>query len=201
MARPVHTHYDNLKVARSAPVEVIRAAYRALAKQYHPDQNTSPDAARVMKLLNAAWEVLGDPVQRAQHDVWIAEQEHANASEASAHAARAGSSARHAPKASDTRPTPAWQRAQGGAELGFIDSVLHWLRHARKRHLALLGTGVAAALALWVLIITEPTGAQWEPAPKVKSEMHPLPATAAEVGHPLNPIPLPASSPLPSSPP
>lgn len=29
----VHTHYDNLKVARNAPPEVVRAAFRALAQR------------------------------------------------------------------------------------------------------------------------------------------------------------------------
>lgn len=73
--RRVHTHYDNLKVSRNAPLEVVRAAYRALAQRHHPDVNASPDSARVMKLLNEAWEILGDPKRRAEHDTWIAEQE------------------------------------------------------------------------------------------------------------------------------
>ena len=70
-----HSHYDNLKVARNAPAEVIRAAYRVLAQRHHPDMNPSPDSARVMKVLNEAWEVLGDPKRRAEHDAWITEQE------------------------------------------------------------------------------------------------------------------------------
>ena len=37
----VRTHYDNLKVARNAPPEVIRAAYKALAQKYHPDRNSN----------------------------------------------------------------------------------------------------------------------------------------------------------------
>jgi hypothetical protein len=28
----IHTHYDNLKVARNAPVSVIKAAYKALCQ-------------------------------------------------------------------------------------------------------------------------------------------------------------------------
>jgi curved DNA-binding protein CbpA len=71
---PIHTHYDNLKVAHNAPSEVIRAAYRVLAQRYHPDLNRSPDAARVMKLLNEAYAVLSDPIQRAAHDAWIEDQ-------------------------------------------------------------------------------------------------------------------------------
>ena len=71
---PIHTHYDNLKVARNAPPEIIRAAYRVLAQRYHPDLNRSPDAARVMKLLNEAYAILSDPTRRAEHDAWIVEQ-------------------------------------------------------------------------------------------------------------------------------
>ncbi len=70
-----HTHYDNLKVTRNAPTEVIRAAYRVLAQKYHPDLNPSPDALRVMKIFNEAWDVLSDPTRRAEHDQWIVEQE------------------------------------------------------------------------------------------------------------------------------
>ena len=35
----IRTHYDNLKVARDAPIEVIRAAYKSLCMKYHPDLN------------------------------------------------------------------------------------------------------------------------------------------------------------------
>lgn len=73
--KEIRTHYDNLKVARNAPIEVIRAAYRALAQRHHPDLNKSDDAQRVMKILNEAWEVLGNQRTRAEHDEWIAEQE------------------------------------------------------------------------------------------------------------------------------
>lgn len=68
----VHTYYDNLKVARNAPPEVIRAAYRAMAQKWHPDLNPgSVEAPRVMKLINEAYEQLTDPVKRRAHDVWI----------------------------------------------------------------------------------------------------------------------------------
>ena len=71
----VHTHYDNLKVTRNAPVQVIKAAYRVMAQQYHPDINSSPAAEKTMRFLNEAWEVLSDPVKRSAHDKWIAEEE------------------------------------------------------------------------------------------------------------------------------
>jgi len=67
------THYDNLKVSRDAPIEVIQAAYRSLARKYHPDRNgsNSPKSEAIMKIINASYEVLSDPVKRAEHDRWI----------------------------------------------------------------------------------------------------------------------------------
>lgn len=74
----IRTHYDNLKVARNAPVEVIRAAYRTLSQKYHPDLNQSdPEADKIMRIINAAFEVLSDPEKRQAHDEWIAKQEKA----------------------------------------------------------------------------------------------------------------------------
>jgi curved DNA-binding protein CbpA len=58
-------HYDVLQVNPRAEPEVIRAAYRVLARKYHPDHGG--DAARMIAL-NDAWDVLGDPVRRAEYD-------------------------------------------------------------------------------------------------------------------------------------
>lgn len=75
MAR-IHTHYDNLKVARNAPPEVIRAAYKTLSQKYHPDRHPgSPEAIRIIQIINSAYEVLSDPVKRQEHDDWIAKTE------------------------------------------------------------------------------------------------------------------------------
>lgn len=72
----IHTYYDNLKVSRDAPDAVIRAAYRALAQQYHPDKNSnSTEATRVMKVINGAYAVLSNPAKRIEHDTWIKLQE------------------------------------------------------------------------------------------------------------------------------
>lgn len=68
----MRTHYDNLKVSQDAPIEVIQAAYRTLAKKYHPDLNPNDqDAKIIMQILNTAYEVLSDPVKRQEHDAWI----------------------------------------------------------------------------------------------------------------------------------
>jgi curved DNA-binding protein CbpA len=57
--------YEVLQVNPRAEPEVIRAAYRILARKYHPDHGG--DAARMIDL-NNAWDVLGDPVRRAAYD-------------------------------------------------------------------------------------------------------------------------------------
>ena len=62
------SYYELLQVQPTADVEVIRAAYRSLARRYHPDQNPSPSAEATTKRLNAAWEVLSDPAKRAEYD-------------------------------------------------------------------------------------------------------------------------------------
>jgi DnaJ-class molecular chaperone len=73
----IHTHYDNLKVARNAPVSVIKAAYKALSQTYHPDkfQGNNEEAERITKLINTSYAVLIDPIKRANHDMWIKSKE------------------------------------------------------------------------------------------------------------------------------
>jgi curved DNA-binding protein CbpA len=61
--------YKVLQVDPEAEDEVIQAAYRRLAQKYHPDVAPGPEAAARMAALNAAWEVLRDPVRRASHDL------------------------------------------------------------------------------------------------------------------------------------
>jgi curved DNA-binding protein CbpA len=73
----IHTHYDNLKVSRNAPNSVIRAAYKALIQQYHPDkfEGSEDEALRITKLIKESYEVLIDPIKRGEHNRWIDEQE------------------------------------------------------------------------------------------------------------------------------
>jgi len=69
-------HYERLKVTQDAPPEVIRAAYRALANRLHPDRSGGvggPDDAahEQMASLNAAYEVLIDPLLRSDYDATL----------------------------------------------------------------------------------------------------------------------------------
>lgn len=65
-------HYNTLKVTQDAPIEVINAAYKALALLYHPDRNIgNADAVIKMQELNISFKVLSDPVSRKEHDAWL----------------------------------------------------------------------------------------------------------------------------------
>ena len=59
--------YRVLQVLSTADQEVLNAAFRALARKYHPDHDASDLAARRMTELNAAWKLVRDPGKR---EVW-----------------------------------------------------------------------------------------------------------------------------------
>lgn len=74
----IRTHYDNLKIARNAPDALIKAAYKVLLQQHHPDKvevAKQAEALRITHLIRGSYDVLSDPVQRAEHDAWIKTQE------------------------------------------------------------------------------------------------------------------------------
>lgn len=61
-------YYAVLGVARSASSAEIQKAYRALARQYHPDVNKDKSAEARFKAVSAAYEVLKDDRTRALYD-------------------------------------------------------------------------------------------------------------------------------------
>ncbi|XP_010521538.1 PREDICTED: uncharacterized protein LOC104800440 [Tarenaya hassleriana] len=61
-------YYATLGVPQSATGKEIKAAYRRLARQYHPDVNKEPGATEKFKEISAAYEVLSDDKKRALYD-------------------------------------------------------------------------------------------------------------------------------------
>lgn len=58
-------YYEVLQVSPNAEPEVIAAAYKALARKYHPDRSRDPTATLKMAKVNRAYEVLSGPTARA----------------------------------------------------------------------------------------------------------------------------------------
>lgn len=88
-------YYKVLGVEPSADATAIKAAFRRLAKKYHPDKSKEQGAEDRFKEVNEAHEVLGDPARRAEYD------------QLRAGGFRAGE---------DFRPPPGWQG--GGFDFG-----------------------------------------------------------------------------------
>jgi curved DNA-binding protein len=61
-------YYQALGVARDAPADEIKKAYRKLARKYHPDVSKEPDAGKRMAEVNEAYAVLSDPEKRTAYD-------------------------------------------------------------------------------------------------------------------------------------
>lgn len=60
--------YEVLGVSKNASKDEIKAAYRKLAKQYHPDINKAPDAEKKFKEVQEAYDVLFDDQKKATYD-------------------------------------------------------------------------------------------------------------------------------------
>lgn len=71
------THYENLKVAKDAPSDVIRAAYKALTNKYNTDRNSDAESQKLLEIINASNAVISNPIKRAEYDQWLVEQESA----------------------------------------------------------------------------------------------------------------------------
>lgn len=63
------TPYEILGIDKSASDQDIKRAYRSLSLKYHPDRNSSAEAANKMREINEAYDVLGDAQKRTQFDM------------------------------------------------------------------------------------------------------------------------------------
>lgn len=60
--------YTVLGVSRTASSSEIKSAYRRLARRYHPDVNTSPEASELFSEINEAYRILMDQERRDEYD-------------------------------------------------------------------------------------------------------------------------------------
>jgi DnaJ-class molecular chaperone len=67
-------YYAVLMVHQSAEQFLIEAAYRRLAREYHPDVSNAPNAHQRMVDVNEAYEVLSDPIRRKVYDAECSER-------------------------------------------------------------------------------------------------------------------------------
>lgn len=91
-------YYATMGVERTAGADVIKAAYRKLARKYHPDVSKEKDAEEKFKDVAEAYETLKDPEKRAAYDQL----------------------GRHAP-GDEFRPSPDWQQSFGETQHSFDD--------------------------------------------------------------------------------
>lgn len=63
-------YYEILEISSTSSDEIIKAAYRVLARKYHPDiyQGDKQYAEEIMKKINEAYRVLSNPSLRADYD-------------------------------------------------------------------------------------------------------------------------------------
>jgi curved DNA-binding protein len=91
-------YYATLGVDKNATPEAIKAAYRKLARKYHPDVSKEKGAEEQFKEVGEAYETLKDPEKRAAYDQL----------------------GRHAP-GDEFRPPPDWQQSFGDTQFSFDD--------------------------------------------------------------------------------
>lgn len=120
-------YYQILGVARTADERAIKAAFRGLARRYHPDVNPDNAAAeRLFRHVHEAYRTLGNPILRRHYDAMC------EARCAQPHVAARGAA------------TPITRQPEGAAQSGvwrrFLDEERaaclysgRWLRHQCKR--------------------------------------------------------------------
>ena len=91
-------YYATLGVERTATADAIKAAYRKLARKYHPDVSKEAGAEEKFKEVSEAYETLKDPEKRAAYDEL----------------------GRH-PEGEQFRPPPGWEQSFGGTSFSFDD--------------------------------------------------------------------------------
>lgn len=169
-------YYSLLDVAPDADEATIRAAFRSLARRYHPDVAGTGNLER-MRALNVAYQTLGDPEQRSLYDLRRPARARKPAQPApatiapltAAVAGRSGLATTHAGPFHRARVIETSERSPIGAltvaratqtlAIGMLDGrVLIW-DIATDRLIARLGFGASGAVGVLQELRLSPTGA------------------------------------------
>ena len=130
-------YYESLGLQRGASDKEIKAAFRRLAKECHPDRcNGDADAEKRFKEINEAYEALKDPQRRAAYDRFGHAAFQSGGGGPGGHPFGADFSASMSATSSATRATAAGQTRSissvafaGSLAISSIHS--HWLSSAR----------------------------------------------------------------------
>ena len=72
----MQTHYDTLAVSSEATPDEIRAAFRRLIREHHPDLvGSSPTSEAAARRLTEAQDILSDPATRREYDLSLLPEE------------------------------------------------------------------------------------------------------------------------------
>lgn len=67
--------YEVLQISSTAEPDTIHRVYRMLAQRFHPDNQETGNDSRFREI-NDAYQLLCDPVRRAQYDILYEQQQH-----------------------------------------------------------------------------------------------------------------------------
>jgi hypothetical protein len=65
------TLYGLLGVPQDADAAAVKAGYRRMARQWHPDTCSEPNAQEMFVLIKGAYDVLSDPLKRKKYDAGL----------------------------------------------------------------------------------------------------------------------------------
>jgi len=122
------TLYAVLMLPEDAPQEDIRKNYRKLARQWHPDVCTEPNAADMFVLIQQAYETLSDPKRRKKYDAGLRLQAMAEKQIVDMHGHRARSAYKPDPQEYRSPLRCGLVMVKGSMQVGkfFVTEILGW---------------------------------------------------------------------------
>ena len=187
--------YEILQVHPAAHPEVIKAAYRRLALEYHPDRNTAPGATARMAEINQAHDVLSDPARRVEYDRYRAAQ-----------AGRRETREDTPPRTEPPPPNPQPQTQEDCRVEVFSASRLLWSFAVGLFVVCAIGTILTGVVVAWGFLMGKPSpgagvatlSVPWENSATDAAEVPPVVSKPSVQPPPAPRPPTPPATPLPA---